>query len=86
MEINTQLDLSHTEKISYIQQQTRQDITAILNSAIDLYYATLQPPAINALQAFQSAGLVGCMEVDPSEPYQSVIHDYLDQKCHETAA
>jgi hypothetical protein len=80
MEIITQLDPSHTEKLSYIQQQTQQDVAAILNSAIDLYYQTLQPPATNALQAFQAAGLVGCLDVDPTESYQSVVHNYLDQK------
>ncbi|NJM44844.1 MAG: hypothetical protein HC860_00715 [Alkalinema sp. RU_4_3] len=40
----------------------------------------LQPPATNALQAFQSAGLVGCLDIDPTESYQSKIHNYLDQK------
>jgi hypothetical protein len=80
MEIIIQLDPSRAEKISYIQQYTQQDITAILNSAIDLYYQTLQPPATNALQAFQSAGLVGCLDIDPTQSYQSVIHDYLDRQ------
>jgi hypothetical protein len=42
--------------------------------------ASLQPASTNALQAFQSAGLVGCLDIDPTESYQSAIHNYLDQK------
>jgi hypothetical protein len=42
--------------------------------------ASLQPASTNALQAFQSAGLVGCLDIDPTESYQSAIHKYLDQK------
>jgi hypothetical protein len=41
---------------------------------------TPQPTMPNALQAFQSAGIVGCLDVDPTESYQSVIHDYLDRQ------
>jgi hypothetical protein len=41
---------------------------------------TLQPSETNALQAFQSAGLVGCLDVDPTESYQSVIYNYLDRR------
>jgi hypothetical protein len=42
--------------------------------------ASLQPASTNALRAFQSAGLVGCLDIDPTESYQSAIHNYLDQK------
>jgi hypothetical protein len=45
----------------------------------------LQAPGNNALHAFQSAGLVGCLDIDPTESYQSAIHNYLDQKYQQEA-
>ncbi len=43
MEIATQLDDDHAGKLAYIQTQTSQDLTEILNQAIDLYYQKLNP-------------------------------------------
>jgi hypothetical protein len=37
-QINTQIDLETTDKLTYIQQQTNQDLPAILRAAIDDYY------------------------------------------------
>jgi hypothetical protein len=54
-----------------------QDGQAIVEVTTD---ASLQPALTNALQTFQSAGLVGCLDIDPTESYQSAIHNYLDQK------
>ncbi len=34
----------------------------------------------SALQAFQTAGLVGCVEMEPTESYQSIVQDYVLQK------
>ncbi len=34
----------------------------------------------SALQAFQNAGLVGCVEIEPTESYQSIVQDYVIQK------
>lgn len=80
MEITTHIDPSYAAKLSYIQQQTQQDIAEILGQATDLYYEQLKPSPTNALQAFQEAGLVGFMDADPSESYQSVIQNYLAEK------
>jgi hypothetical protein len=80
MEIITQLDPKYTEKIASIQRQTQQDLSEILGKAIDLYYQTLEISTPTALQLFQSAGLVGCIDTDPSVPYQTVIQEYLEQK------
>ena len=80
MEITTQLDPSYTDKIAAIQRQTHQDLSEIIGRAIDLYYQTLEISTPNALELFQAAGLVGCMDTDPSIPYQTVIQGYLEQK------
>jgi hypothetical protein len=80
MEIITQLDPKYTEKIASIQRQTHQDLSEIVGKAIDLYYQTLEISTPTALELFQSAGLVGCLDTDPSIPYQIVIQEYLEQK------
>jgi hypothetical protein len=80
MEITTQLDPKYTEKIASIQRQTQQDLSEIVGRAIDLYYQTLEISTPTALELFQSAGLVGCLDTDPSIPYQTVIQEYLEQK------
>ena len=80
MEITTQLDSRYTEKIALIQRQTQQDLSEIVGQAIDLYYQTLEISTPTALELFQSAGLVGCIDTDPSVPYRSVIQEYLEQK------
>lgn len=80
MEITAQLDSRYTEKIALIQRQTQQDLSEIVGQAIDLYYQTLEISTPTALELFQSAGLVGCIDTDPSVPYQSVIQEYLEQK------
>lgn len=80
MEIKTQIDPTHAAKLTYIQQQTRQEISEILGQAIDLYYERLKPAPTNALQAFEDAGLVGFIDADPDESYQSVIQNYLEEK------
>jgi hypothetical protein len=80
MEITTQLDPKYTEKIASIQRQTQQNLSEIVGRAIDLYYQTLEISTPTALELFQSAGLVGCLETDPSISYQTVIQEYLEQK------
>jgi hypothetical protein len=38
MHITAQTDDDHADKLTYIQQQTQEEIAEILNRAIDLYY------------------------------------------------
>ena len=82
MEIAAQLDSDHAEKLAYIQAQTQQDVTEILNQAIDLYYEQLKPTQKSPLEVLQEDGLVGCFEGSPdlSSNYKTIIHEYLDQK------
>lgn len=82
MEIATQLDNDHAKKLTYIQEQTHQDLTEILNQAIDLYYERLNPAQKSPLEILTEAGLVGCFEGNPelSSNYKSTVHEYLDQK------
>jgi Arc/MetJ-type ribon-helix-helix transcriptional regulator len=34
----------------------------------------------SALQAFQNAGLVGCVEIEPTASYKTIVQDYVVQK------
>jgi hypothetical protein len=71
MEITTQLDDNHAGKLAYIQTQTSQDLTEILNQAIDLYYQKLNPaqeiPVSNDLQD----PLIGLFSGSPNLATQS---------------
>jgi hypothetical protein len=80
MEITAQIDPTHAERLTYIQQQTSQNLTEIFAHAIALYYQNLNPPTQNALTAFQNAGLVGCLDYDPTTSYQTDIQTYLETK------
>ncbi|ASC74164.1 hypothetical protein XM38_051390 [Halomicronema hongdechloris C2206] len=64
MDIVTQIDDNHAKKLAYIQQHTNQDLSEILNQAIDLYYEQLNPPSKSPLEVLQEDGLVGCFEGD----------------------
>ena len=41
-QINAQIDLETTDKLTYIQQQTKQELSDILRNAIDAYYQNLK--------------------------------------------
>jgi hypothetical protein len=86
MEITAQLDDEHFQKLSQIQQQTNRNLNDIfvdlINEAIDQRYRQLELPKKNIFEAFEEAGLVGCMSTDPdlSATYKSVINEYLEDK------
>ncbi len=50
-----------------LQSQTRSDEIAEVN-------------APSALQSFQNAGLVGCVEMEPVASYKAIVQDYVVQK------
>ena len=65
MEITTQLDEEHAQKLTQIQQQTNQDMAGVIQAAIDSYYQQLQPPHKNAIDIFEDVGFVACGKADP---------------------
>lgn len=82
MHITTDFDEDHAGKLTYIQEQTNQDISEILNQAIDLYYQRLKPAEQSPLDIFQELGLVGCIDAEPdlSSNYKSVLHEQIRTK------
>ena len=85
----TQLTLSLPDEIqTYIDEQlsesgcrTAEDfvLQLILQSQIRSdAIAEVEGPS--ALQSFQNAGLVGCMETEPTASYKTIVQDYVVQK------
>jgi hypothetical protein len=66
MEIATQLDDDHAGKLAYIQTQTSQDLTEILNQAIDLYYQKLNPAQDTPLPTTLEDPLIGLFSGSPN--------------------
>jgi len=90
MHAATDFDDEQARKLTYIQQQTNQDIAEILSAAVDWYYQKLQPaqqrsPTAQAspLDIFQALGLVGCIQnadADLSTHYKSLVHQAIEAK------
>lgn len=83
MRINARLDHDMTEKILFIEQQTGESTSAIIRSALNLYYQQLQNSKPNALAIFEQTGFIGSGEgpTDLSENYKQYLnfadkHDY----------
>ncbi|XGV95525.1 MAG: CopG family transcriptional regulator [Leptolyngbya sp. BL-A-14] len=66
MQISTLLDDDRADKLAYIQQQTQQDVSEVMQAAIDLYYEQLQPTSQTPLKAMQEIGFVGCIQAEPN--------------------
>lgn len=80
-QINTQIDFETTEKLTYIQQQTNQDLPAILRAAIDDYYQKLKQKK-TPFELLEESGFIGCcsVESDLSINYKEVLATELEAK------
>ncbi len=65
MQITTQLSEEQASKIAYIQQQTKLELTEILNKAIELYYTQLQEQASDPLARLKQSRFIGSFNADP---------------------
>ena len=87
MQIEIQLDEERARKLAYIQQQTQQDTTEVLQQAIDQSYERLVPQTPQSakktpLEIFQDSGLIGSIEADPtvSANSKSILREIIQQK------
>jgi predicted metal-dependent hydrolase len=65
LQISTQIDPETTDKLTYIQQQTNQDLPAILRAAIDDYYQKLkQKQKKIPFELLEGSGFIGCCSVE----------------------
>ncbi len=82
-QINTEIDLETTDKLTYIQRQTNQDLPAILHAAIDDYYQKLKHNQKKTpFELLEASGFIGCcsVESDLSVNYKEVLAADLEAK------
>lgn len=82
-QITTQIDLETTDKLEYIQQQTKQELSDILRAAIDDYYQKLrQGKRKTPFELLEESGFIGCcsVESDLSVNYKEVLATELEAK------
>lgn len=66
--MTTQLTQKQAEKLALIQNQTKQSLEQILDSALDSYYQEVMQiyHKNNHLEKFTKIGFVGCIEAEPN--------------------
>lgn len=82
-QINAQIDLETTDKLTYIQQQTNQALSDILRAAIDDYYQKLkQKNKKTSFELLEESGFIGCcsVESDLSVNYKEVLATEIEAK------
>jgi len=82
-QINTQIDPATTDKLTYIQQQTNQNLSDILRDAIDSYYQKLKHQyKKTSFEILEESGFIGCcsVESDLSTNYKQVLANELEAK------
>ncbi|MCY7332282.1 MAG: CopG family transcriptional regulator [Pseudanabaena sp. CAN_BIN31] len=75
-ELNTKIDRETTDKLTYIQQQTKQELSDILRAAIaDYYQKLMQTKKKTAFELLEESGFIGCcsVESDLSVNYKNVL-------------
>ena len=82
-QITTQIDHETTDKLTYIQQQTNQQLPEILRAAINDYYQKLkQKKQKTPFQLLEESGFIGCCSVESvlSVNYKQVLATELEAK------
>jgi len=81
--INTHLSDRAAEQLADIQEQTDQQLTEILDAAIDAYYQKLQQEKNQRpFEKLTRSGFIGCcsVESDLSSNYKSVLKTEMQAK------
>jgi hypothetical protein len=79
-QITTQIDLETTDKLTYFQQQTNQDLPNIFCTAINDYYYKLKHKI--PFELLEESGFIGfcSVESDLSVNYNEVLTNELEAK------
>jgi hypothetical protein len=82
MKITIHLTEEQGEKLAYIQQHTAQDITSLLDLAINQQYEKLRPSPANPIAIWQESGFIGCGqgESDLSTNYKAILQESWSDK------
>jgi phage-related tail protein len=69
MDITIHLEEEQADKLKYIQQQTNQDVTAVLNrsltEAIDAYYQQIRSSYLDPLAQLRQSRFIGSFKGEP---------------------
>jgi phage-related tail protein len=69
MDITIHLEEEQADKLKYIQQQTNQDVTAVLNrsltEAIDAYYQQIRSSHLDPLAQLRQSRFIGSFKGEP---------------------
>jgi hypothetical protein len=78
MKIDIQLDDEYIQKLSYIQQQTQQNVTEVIKASIDLRYQQLQQTDDSPTKLQQSQ-FIGSFEAKPdlAANAEAILHSML---------
>ena len=82
-QITTQIDLETNNKITYIPQQTNQELSDILRAAINDYYQKLkQKSKKTPFELLEESGFIGCCSVESvlSVNYKEALATELEAK------
>jgi hypothetical protein len=90
MDINIHLEDEQVHKLQYIQQQTQQDATAVLNrslaEAIDAYYQQIRSSHLDPLAQLQQSKFIGSFKGEPDlaanseENFKAIMNKKYDPR------
>ena len=82
MSLTVSLPPELLEQLHYIEAHTQQDLNTLICKVIVREYEQIRSDQPNALELFEAAGLVGCIDGDPnlSSHYQPMVEQYLTEK------
>lgn len=66
MKIATKLSQEQAQKLTFIQEKTKQSTDEILLSALEYYYQQLLNTSENHLEKFSQLDFIGCIEAEPN--------------------
>ena len=90
MDITIHLEEEQADKLKYIQQQTKQDVAAVLNlslvEAIDAYYQQLRSSHLDPLAQLRQSRFIGSFKGEPDlaanseENFKAIMNEKYDSR------
>ncbi|TYQ30201.1 hypothetical protein [Pseudanabaena sp. UWO310] len=90
MDITIHLEKEQADKLKYIQQQTKQDASTVLNrslaEAIDAYYQQIRASHHDPLARLRQSKFIGCFKGEPDlatnskENFKAIINEKYDPR------
>jgi hypothetical protein len=90
MDITIHLEKEQADKLKYIQQQTKQDASTVLNrslaEAIDAYYHQIRESHHDPLARLRQSKFIGCFKGEPDlatnskENFKEIMNEKYDPR------